>query len=110
LSSFAKTITDMVLDEVKAFIRSYARETEVMLRRRLKRLVITGIVTSILSALAISLLGSASLFLLIGSLEYLSTFMPRWEAWDIMGLIAGAAGAVLLVTLFIFLRKAFRSA
>jgi hypothetical protein len=106
--SFAKTITDRVLDEVKAFIRGYAHETEVMVRKRLKRLVITGIITSVLSALAISLLGSASLFLLIGSLEYLSTFMPRWEAWDVMGLIAGLIGGALLVVLFVYLRKAFR--
>jgi hypothetical protein len=107
--SFAKSITDMVLDEVKAFIRGYAHETEAMVRKRLKRLVIAGIITSVLSALAISLLGSASLFLLIGSLEYLSIFMPRWEAWDVMGLTAGAVGGVLLVALFLYLRKAFRS-
>jgi uncharacterized membrane protein YccC len=107
--SFAKSITDMVLDEVKAFIRGYAHETEVRVKKRLKRLIITGVITSVLSALAISLLGSASLFILIGSLEYLSTFMPRWEAWVVMGLTAGIVGGALLAVLFVYLRKAFRS-
>jgi hypothetical protein len=59
-----------------------------------------GIVISILSALVISLLGSASLFLVIGSLEYLSTFMPMWKAWDIMGLTSGVIGGLLFLVLF----------
>jgi hypothetical protein len=60
-------------------------------------------------ALIISLLGSAALFLLIGQLKYLSTFMPVWMAWDIMGITSGIIGALLLLVLFIIIRKQLRS-
>jgi hypothetical protein len=59
--------------------------------------------------LIISLFGSAALFLLIGQLKYLSTFMPVWMAWDIMGITSGIIGALLLLVLFIIIRKQLRS-
>ena len=107
--SFVREIIDALLNEIKAILRAYFHETEAALKKRLQRLLITGIIGSVLLALVISLLGSASLFLLIGSLKYLSTFMPAWQAWDIMGLTSGVIGALLFLVLFIIIRKQLRT-
>jgi amino acid transporter len=107
--TLVKEIIDALLNEIKAILRAYFHETEAALKKRLKRLLITGIIGSVLLALVISLLGSAALFLLIGQLKYLSTFMPAWMAWDIMGLTSGIIGALLLLVLFIIIRNQLRS-
>ena len=107
--TLVREIIDALLNEIKAVLREYVHETEAALKKRLKRLLITGIIGSVLLALVISLLGSAALFLLIGQLKYLSTFMPAWEAWDIMGLTSGVIGALLLLVLFIIIRKQLRT-
>ena len=107
--SLVRRITDALLNEIRAILREYVRETETALKKRLQRLLITGIIVSILSALVISFLGSASIFVLIGSLKYLSTFMPEWKAWDIMGLTSGVVGGLLFLALFIVIRKRLRS-
>jgi len=93
----------------KAILREEVRETENALKKRLQRLLITGIIVSVLLSLVISLIGAASLFILIGSLKYLSTFMPEWKAWDIIGLTSGVIGGLLFLVLFIIIRKQLRS-
>jgi hypothetical protein len=90
--SFVREIIDALLNEIKAVLRAYLHETEAALKKRLQRLLITGIIVSVLLALVIALIGSASIFILIGSLKYLSIFMPAWKAWDIMGLTSGVIG------------------
>jgi predicted PurR-regulated permease PerM len=102
--SLVREIIYALLNEIKAILRAYFHETEAAVKKRLKRLLITGIIVSVLMAIGISLIGSVSLFILIGSLKYLSTFMPAWEAWDIMGLTSGVIGALLLLVLFIIIR------
>jgi ABC-type multidrug transport system fused ATPase/permease subunit len=102
-------IIKVLFNEIKAILREYVHETETALKKRLKRLLITGIIGSVLLTLIISLFGSAALFLLIGQLKYLSTFMPVWMAWDIMGITSGIIGALLLLVLFIIIRKQLRS-
>ena len=106
---FVREIIDALFKEIKATLKEYVHETENALKKRLQRILLTGIVVSVLLALVISLVGSAALFLLIGQLKYLSTFMPAWEAWDIMGLTSGAIGALLLLVLFIIIRKQLRT-
>ena len=106
---FLREIIDALLKEIKAALRDYVHETEAALKRRLQRILFTGIVVSVLLALVVSLIGSAALFLLIGQLKYLSTFMPAWQAWDVMGLTSGVIGALLLLVLFIFIRKQLRT-
>ena len=106
---FVREILDALFKEIKAILKDYVHETEAALKKRLQRILLTGIVVSVLLALVISLVGSAALFLLIGQLKYLSTFMPAWEAWDIMGLTSGAIGALLLLVLFIIIRKQLRT-
>lgn len=98
-----------ILNEIKAILKEYVNETEAALKKRLKRLLITSIIGSVLLALGISLIGSAALFILIGSLKYLSTFMPAWEAWYIMGITSGVIAGVLFLALFIIIRKQLRS-
>ena len=100
---------DKILDEVRVILREYAHETEAVLKKRLKKLVLMGILTAVLVSLGIAMLGTADLFLTIGGMEYLSTTMPVWEAWGVMGVISGVSGAVVLVVLFLILRKQFRS-
>ena len=104
-----REIIDVLFNEIKAILEKYVHETETALKKRLQRLLISGIVVCVLLALAISLIGSAALFLLIGSLKYLSTFMPAWMAWTIMGLTSGAISALLLLLLFIIIRKQLRT-
>jgi len=104
-----REIIDALLKEIKDIIREHMHETETALRKRLQKLLISGIIVVVLLALVISLIGSAALFLLIGSLKYLGTFMPAWMAWTIMGLTSGAVGALLLLVLFIIIRKQLRT-
>jgi di/tricarboxylate transporter len=104
-----KEIVYALLNELKAIFKEYLRETENALKKRLQKLLITGIIVSILLALVIALIGSAALFLLIGSLKYISTFMPAWQAWIIMGLTSGVIGGLLFLVLFIIIRKQLRS-
>jgi di/tricarboxylate transporter len=107
--SFVREIMDALLKEIKGILKEYVHETEAAVKKRLQKLLITGIIVSILVSLVISLIGSAVLFLTIGQLKYLSTIMPVWMAWDIMGLTSGVIGAVLLVVLFIIIRKQLRT-
>jgi hypothetical protein len=104
-----RQITDTILNEIRAILREYANETEAALKKRLKRLVILGIITTVLLSLVISLLGTADLFLTIGELKYLSRTMPEWKAFDIMGVTSGVVGGVLFLVLFLIIRKQFSS-
>ena len=107
--SFVRKMAEEILGEVKAILREYANETGASLKKHFRKLLITGIVVGVLVALVISLLGSAVIFILIGSLEYLETFMPAWKAWDLIGLAAGAIGVVVFLLLIIIIRKQLRA-
>jgi amino acid transporter len=100
-----REIIDALLKEIKAILRENVHEMEVVLKKRLQRLLISGIIVSVLLAIVVSLFGSAIVFLLIGSLKYLSTFMPAWEAWVVMGLTSVAIGGLLFLVLFFFIKK-----
>jgi di/tricarboxylate transporter len=106
------TIKELIvafLDEVKCILKEYVNQTENAIKKRLKKILVTGIIVSVLLALAIVLIGAAALFLLVGALKYLSTFMPAWEAWTIMGLTAGVIGGLLLLALFLVIRKRLKT-
>ncbi|MGA2683193.1 MAG: hypothetical protein ABSF44_15505 [Candidatus Bathyarchaeia archaeon] len=105
-----REIINALLNEVKSILREYVREAKTTVKKRIQRILIAGIIVSILLGLAIALIGSASIFILIGSLKYLSTFMPAWKAWYIIGLTSGVVGSLLFLVLFIFIRKQLRSA
>jgi len=104
-----KEIIESFFNEIKAVIREYVHEQQGELKKRLKKILITSVIISILVSLVISFIGSASLFILIGSLKYLMTFMPPWEAWYITGITSGVIGALLLLALFIIIRKRLKS-
>ena len=104
-----KEIIYGLLNEIKATLKEYWSETKPVLKERLQRILIIGIIVSILLALVIAFIGSASIFILIGSLKYLSTLMPVWKAWYIVGLVSGVIGALFLLLLFIIIRKQLRS-
>ena len=104
-----KEIIGSILSEIKALLKEYVNEAEAAFKKRLKRLLIISIIGSVLMALGISILGSASLFILIGSFKYLSTSMPAWEALYIMGITSGITAGVLFFGLFIIIRNQLRS-
>lgn len=105
-----REIIKSLFNEIKAVLRGFAHETETALKERLKKLLITSIIISILLALTISFIGSAAIFTQIGSLEYLMTSMPAWKAWCITGISSGVIGALTLLGLFLFIRKQLKSA
>ncbi len=107
--SFVSKITDAIVHEIKAILREYVHETEAALKKRLRKLLMIGTVISILLALVITLLGSAAVFILIGSVRYLERSMPAWEAWDIVGIISAVIAGLLLSVLFTFMRKQLKS-
>lgn len=104
-----REIIAALLNEVKAILREYMNEAEVAVKKRVRKLLITSIVGSVLMALGISFLGTASLFILIGSYKFLSTSMPAWEAFYIMGITSGVIAGVLFFALYIVIRNQLRS-
>jgi hypothetical protein len=104
-----KEIIGAILNEIKAILKEYMNETEAALKKRLKKFIIISIIGSVLMALGISFIGSASLFILIGSFKYLSTSMPAWEALYIMGITSGIIAGVFFFGLFIIIRNQLRS-
>lgn len=95
------------LDELKSTLKEYAQKQEVALKNRLKRLIIISVTSSVLLSVGISMAGAASLFFLIGSLRYLQTFLPAWQAWFVIAGTSGVVAAVLFVALFLIIRKQF---
>jgi len=104
-----REIVGAILNEIKAILKAYMNEAEATVKKRLKKLIIISIVTSVLISLGISFIGSASLFILIGSFKYLSTSMPAWEALYIMGITSGITAGILFFALFIIIRKQLSS-
>jgi hypothetical protein len=100
-----REIIGVILKDIKAILKEYMNEAEDALKKRLKKLVIISVIGSVLMALGISFLGSASLFILIGSYKYLSTSMPAWEALYIMGITSGVTAGLLFFALYIIIRK-----
>jgi flagellar basal body-associated protein FliL len=104
-----REIIAAILNEIKAALKEYANEAEAAFKKRIKKLLIISIVGAVLMALGISLAGSAALFILIGSLRYLETSMPAWQAWLIIGATSAIASAALFIALFLIIRKQLKS-
>ena len=104
-----REIIGAILNEIKTILKEYVNETEAAVKKRLKKLIIISIIGSVLMSLGISFIGSASLFILIGSFKYLSTSMPAWEALYIMGITSGVIAGVIFFALFIIIRNQLRS-
>ncbi len=100
-----KELVTSFLNELKAALKEYLSKQEAAMKQRLKRILIISIVGAVILALAISMAGSAALFILIGSLRYLQTFIPAWQAWLIIGATAAATAAALFATLYLIIRK-----
>jgi hypothetical protein len=104
-----REIIEIVLAEIKAAFKEFANQTEIALKQRIRRLLIVSIASSVLLSLGISLAGSAALFILIGSLRYLETSVPAWEAWLVMGATSAVASAALFIALFLLIRKQLKT-
>jgi hypothetical protein len=104
-----RELVGVILNEIKALLKEYLNEAETAFKKRIKKLLIVSIVGSVLMALGISFLGSASLFILIGSFKYLSNSMPAWEALYIMGITSGVIAGGLFLALYVIIRNQLRS-
>ena len=104
-----KDVLKQLFNEVKTALEEYFQETESVIKQRVKKLLIFSIATTILLSVAISMIGAASLFFLIGSLRYLQTFMPAWQAWLVIGGTAAVVAAALLISLALIIWRQFRS-
>ncbi len=100
-----KELITQFFNEIKAAIKEYLSKQEAAFKQRLKRILVISIIGMVILALGISLAGSAALFILIGSLRYLETFLPAWQAWLIIGATAAVAAAALFITLALIIRK-----
>ncbi len=103
-----RELLGVILNEIKALLKEYLNEAETAFKKRIKKLLIVSIVGSVLMALGISFLGSASLFILIGSFKYLSNSMPAWEAFYIMGITSGVIAGGLFLALYVIIRNQLR--
>ncbi len=104
-----RELISILLAEAKSILKEYMQSTEAALKKRIKKILIYGIITSVLVALITSFLGSASLFILIGSLRYLELSMPAWAAWYIVGITSGVIGGLLILILFLIIRKQLKT-
>jgi integral membrane sensor domain MASE1 len=104
-----KELITQFFNEVKATLKEYAQKQEAALKQRLKKLLILSVTGAVLLSLGILLAGSASLFILIGSLRYLETFLPAWQAWYIIGATAAIVAAAMFLALFIIIKKQLAS-
>jgi uncharacterized membrane protein len=104
-----KELIQSFFEEIKKALKAYMEKQEAALKARLKKILIISITGMVLLALAISMAGTAALFFLIGSLRYLETFLPAWQAWMIMATTAAIAAAALFVTLYLIIRKQLAS-
>jgi hypothetical protein len=106
--SFIGKIAEEILNEIRATLRGYVRETEDALKKHTRKLLVTVIILGVLAAVVTVLLGSAAVFILIGSVEYLEASMPAWEAWDVVGLTSAVVGGLLLLVVMVIIRKELR--
>ena len=104
-----KEIIKSFLEDLKCVLKEYADKQETVLKARLKRILIISITGMLILALSISLAGAASLFILIGTLRYFETFLPAWQAWLVMAVIAGVIAAALFTTLYLLIRKQLKT-
>jgi integral membrane sensor domain MASE1 len=100
-----KELIIQFFDELKAALKEYTQKQEEALKARLKKILIVSVAGAVLTSVAISMIGAASLFFLIGGLRYLETFMPAWMAWFVIGATAVVVAIALFVALFLLIRS-----
>jgi len=102
-----KELIKSILNELKCAIKEYAEKQEAALKIQLRKILYLTITGAILLVLAITLAGTAALFLLIGSLRYLQTFLPTWQAWLVMAAASALIAAILFLTLYYLVKRLF---
>ena len=86
LQKIIKQLMEDVIDGLKHDAEAHANR---ILRRMLR--------TLILGSVGVTFLAAGSIFVLIGAVAYLSTFMFSGLAWGLVGLIVALVGAVMLL-------------
>ena len=99
-----KSIEDF-FNQIKAAIKEYLKDTEIAAKEKLRKLLMTSIVTLILVALVIVFIGTAAVFSIIGVWKYLTMYVAQWLAWIIMGIVSIAIGLAILLVVYLIIRK-----
>ena len=86
LQRIIRQLIEDATDGVKHDVEAYANR---ILRRMMKTLVLAGV--------GVTFLAAGSVFLLVGTVIYLSRFMFNGLAWGLVGLIVVLVGGVLLL-------------
>ncbi|MDA4134421.1 MAG: hypothetical protein OK441_02505 [Thaumarchaeota archaeon] len=95
--SILEELEDWVLGEAEVALRSYAKHLERDLERYASDLVARVLRTLVIGAAGVAFLVAGSVFALFGAVTYLSGVVAAPLAWGLVGLGAGACGALLLV-------------
>ena len=86
LKQIIHQLVKSVTDGLKHDVEAYANK---IIQRVLRALVLGGV--------GVTFLAAGSIFVLIGVVAYLSTFMFSGLAWGLVGLVVALVGAVLLL-------------
>ena len=84
---------DLIIGQLRASIQGY-----------IKKLLTTITKFLVLIIVGVPLLASGAIFVLIGTVNYLSLIYPSWLAWDIVGVIALLIGIILLLVMIVLFR------
>ncbi len=95
--SILEQLEDWVLSEAELTLGSYGRRLESDLEHYADRLVARILRVLALGAAAVTLLTVGSVFVLLGTVEYLSSVVTGPLAWGLVGLGSGALGVLLLL-------------
>jgi len=104
-----KELIQSFFEELKKALSEYAQKQEAAVKARLRKIFIVSITSVVLLTIAISMASTAGLFFLIGSLRYLETFLPAWQAWMIMATTSAVVAAALFIALFLIIRRELAS-
>ena len=95
--SILEQVEDWLLTEAEATLRDHAKRLESDLERYANRLVSRILKTLALGMAGISFLVAGAIFLLFGTVTYLSSVVTPPLAWGLVGAGAGACGALLIL-------------
>jgi hypothetical protein len=95
--SLLEQVEDWLLTEAETTVRGYARRMETDLEQYARSLIARMLKTVALGMAGIAFPITGTIFLLLGSVTYLSGVVTPPLAWGIVGLVAGSCGALLLL-------------
>ena len=93
LNAILKKISSSILEEAQEAVGSYVKDKS---KRALK--IIAAALTAVI------LLATGVIFVCVGLIRYLSSIVPSWLAWTIVGIIVAMIGVLLLLVSLLSLK------